>query len=248
MHCPWWYIPLLTVPMLIAVASVLHVLVSHYAVGGGLFLALVVVGGLGWYAFLPESARAALVAASAPNVLMTLIFAVTIAVFVMLYLGPYRNPGWLSLGFAILFLALGVAAISTGEFIREAVRKPYHFGAWPAATRDLMLGGPLAVLTILTAVAPGLPWLLILAQRQGATRTLALLTGLAQLAVLALNVVSRQVVQNAELGRFLDVAGEPVSLQWSPLVVLVMFVAGLGVVFWMVSKVVEASREPAKWG
>jgi len=87
--------------------------------------ALVVVGGLSWYVFLPESAKAALVAASALNVLMTLIFAVTIAVFVMLYLGPYRNPGWLSPGFAILFLAFGVAAVSTGEFIREAVRKPY---------------------------------------------------------------------------------------------------------------------------
>ncbi len=86
---------------------------------------LVTVGGLGWYVFLPESAKAALVAASALNVLMVLIFAVTAVVFVMLYLGPYRNPGWLSPGFAILFFTLGVAAISTGEFVREAVRKPY---------------------------------------------------------------------------------------------------------------------------
>ena len=28
-------------------------------------------------------------------------------------------------GFAILFFAIGLAAITTGEFIREAVRKPY---------------------------------------------------------------------------------------------------------------------------
>jgi len=86
---------------------------------------LIVLGGLGWYAMLPESAKAVLVAASALNVLMVLIFAVTAIVFVMLYLGPYRNPGWLSPGFAILFFGLGLAAISTGEFIREAVRKPY---------------------------------------------------------------------------------------------------------------------------
>lgn len=86
---------------------------------------LVVLGGLGWYLFLPESAKAALAAASVLNVLMVLIFAITAAVFVMLYLGPYRNPGWLSPGFAILFLALGFAAIATGEYIREAVRKPY---------------------------------------------------------------------------------------------------------------------------
>ncbi|MBI2875793.1 MAG: cytochrome ubiquinol oxidase subunit I [Candidatus Tectomicrobia bacterium] len=86
---------------------------------------LVVLGGVGWYLFLPESAQAALAAASVLNVLMVLIFAITAAVFVMLYLGPYRNPGWLSPGFAILFLALGFAAVTTGEYIREAVRKPY---------------------------------------------------------------------------------------------------------------------------
>ena len=40
MHYPWWYVPVLTSPMLIAGISVLHVLVSHYAVGGGLFLAV----------------------------------------------------------------------------------------------------------------------------------------------------------------------------------------------------------------
>ena len=35
MHYPWWYVPFLTSPMLIAVISVVHVFVSHYAVGGG---------------------------------------------------------------------------------------------------------------------------------------------------------------------------------------------------------------------
>jgi cytochrome d ubiquinol oxidase subunit I len=86
---------------------------------------LVVVGGLGWYVALPPSARAALVDASVLNVFMVLVFACTVVVFVMLYLGPYRNPGWLSPGFAILFFASGLAAITTGEYIREAVRKPY---------------------------------------------------------------------------------------------------------------------------
>jgi cytochrome d ubiquinol oxidase subunit I len=86
---------------------------------------LVVIGGLGWYMWLPQSAQAALVDASVLNVLMVLLFACTAAVFVMLYLGPYRNPGWLSPGFAILFLASGIGAITTGEYIREAVRKPY---------------------------------------------------------------------------------------------------------------------------
>ena len=40
MHYPWWYVPYLTAPMLIGIVAVVHVLVSHYAVGGGLFLAV----------------------------------------------------------------------------------------------------------------------------------------------------------------------------------------------------------------
>jgi mono/diheme cytochrome c family protein len=74
---------------------------------------------------LPPSAQAALAAASALNILMVIIFAVTIVIFVMLYLGPYRNPGWITPGFALLLFTFGLAAIGAGEFVREAVRKPY---------------------------------------------------------------------------------------------------------------------------
>lgn len=35
----WWHIPVITSPMLIAFIAVVHILVSHYAVGGGIFLA-----------------------------------------------------------------------------------------------------------------------------------------------------------------------------------------------------------------
>ncbi len=43
----------------------------------------------------------------------------------MLYFGPYRNPNWITPGFAILFFLFGIAATGTGEFIRESTRKPY---------------------------------------------------------------------------------------------------------------------------
>lgn len=86
---------------------------------------LIVVGGIGWYIALPESAKAALSAASVLNVLMVLIFVLTVAVFAMFYLGPYRHPRWLSPGFALFFFTFGLAAVTTGEYIREAVRKPY---------------------------------------------------------------------------------------------------------------------------
>ena len=40
MSYPWWYVPSLTSPMVIAVVAIVHVLVSQYAVGGGFLLAL----------------------------------------------------------------------------------------------------------------------------------------------------------------------------------------------------------------
>lgn len=122
----------------------------------------------------------------------------------------------------------------------------YVFGTWPAEQRELMFGGSLMILTGLTAIGPGLPWLLILTQRQGVKKRLALATGVSQFGVLAFNAISRQVVQNAELSQFLDVAAEPVKMQWSPLILfLVLFVAGLGVVTWMISRLVAAGRPPA---
>jgi len=87
--------------------------------------AMIGFGGVAWYLFLPPSAKAALAGAAVLNVLTVLILAVTVAVFVALYLGPYRNPGWMSPGFSGLLLLCGMVAFSTGEFIREAVRKPY---------------------------------------------------------------------------------------------------------------------------
>ena len=122
----------------------------------------------------------------------------------------------------------------------------YVFGTWTSEPRQLMLGGPLVVLTAITALSPGLTWLLVAAQRNGPTRVLAALTGLVQFAALGLNAVSRQLVQNAELGRFLDVSAAPVDIQWSPLVIfLLLFVLGLAIIFWMVAKVIEASRAPS---
>jgi mono/diheme cytochrome c family protein len=86
---------------------------------------LVAVGGIGWYVFLPDTAAATLASAAVLNVLTALIFALTAVVFVLLYFGPYRNPGWLSPGFAASLCLFGIAAFTTGEFIREAVRKPF---------------------------------------------------------------------------------------------------------------------------
>lgn len=86
---------------------------------------LIAVGSALWLFCLPESARLALERAATLNIFVAMLFAITIIVFAMLYLGPHRNPAWITPGFGLLFLAFGFAAVTTGEFVREAVRKPY---------------------------------------------------------------------------------------------------------------------------
>jgi len=119
-----------------------------------------------------------------------------------------------------------------------------YLATWPVELRGAAFSGWRAALMLTTAVAPGLPWLLLRQQahsRDG--RAWAWAVGLAQFGVLALNAVSRQVVQNLQLRRFVDVTSEPVTLQWSPLLsFLALFVAGLAVIAWMLSKVVAAER------
>ncbi len=153
----------------------------------------------------------------------------------------YRR--WAS-GFAVKLYTVGIVWFAlAGTW--------YVFGAWPAAARQHMFGGPLAVLTTLTAVGPGLPWLLILMQSRApdARSQFALAAGIAQLGVLALNAVSRQVLQNAELRRFLDVTAEPVAIQWSPLLLFVLLlVGGLVVITWMVAKITAAERRSPAGG
>lgn len=139
----------------------------------------------------------------------------------------------------------GLALYTVGMVWFAAAGSWYAFGTWIPEVRALMFG-PFAVLTALTALSPGLVWLLIVAQRRGATPSMALLAAAAQIAVLALNGASRQVVQNAELRRFLDVTAGRVEVQWSPLVLfVVLFVAGLAVVGWMVVHALRAAQKPA---
>jgi cytochrome bd-type quinol oxidase subunit 1 len=87
--------------------------------------ALVTAGAAWWYVALPESSAAALARAPALNIMLALVVGATVVVYLMLYLGPYRNPGWITPGFALMLFFFGLAATGAGEFIREAVRKPY---------------------------------------------------------------------------------------------------------------------------
>ncbi|MBN2475702.1 MAG: hypothetical protein JXB62_13905 [Pirellulales bacterium] len=127
----------------------------------------------------------------------------------------------------------------------------YVFGAWQAGLRASMSTGWLHVLMIATALAPGLPWILMaLGRKQAPRRATALGIALAQLGVLAVNATSRQVVQNLELKAYLDVAAIREEVQVSPLILfLAVFVAGLGVIGWVIAQAVKASAtEPGQSG
>jgi cytochrome bd-type quinol oxidase subunit 1/mono/diheme cytochrome c family protein len=105
----------------------LHALIEKRSTRPALLGALLItLGGLLWHAYLPDSAQAALLAAPVLNVLMAVLFAATGVVFLLLFFGPYRNPGLIrSPGFAACLFLFGITGFSTAEFIREAVRKPY---------------------------------------------------------------------------------------------------------------------------
>jgi hypothetical protein len=121
----------------------------------------------------------------------------------------------------------------------------YVLGAWPVEVRERMFSWPWSLLTGLTPA--GLAWpagLLLLQARRGAiTRSTSSAAGVAQVVVIVFNAVSRQVVQNLELARFVDLASAPVRTQWSPLVLfLALFLAGLALLAWMLRQVLSAER------
>jgi hypothetical protein len=121
----------------------------------------------------------------------------------------------------------------------------YVFGTWRSDIFKSMFSWPGLPLTGLTAAAPGLllAWLLWRRKEPLLNRRQTAWLGLAQFGVLAVNAISRQVVQNLELGPYLNVATQPTAVQWSPLLLfLVLFVVGLGVIGWMVLQVVKAER------
>jgi len=125
----------------------------------------------------------------------------------------------------------------------------YVFGTWPTEIRLVMFAMPLGILTVLTGVSPGLVWVCLWLFRKSVGKGTALLVALAQFVVLALNAVSRQIVQNLELKKFLDITAEPVKIQLSPIILfLLLFVFGVAVVVWMVRKIIAVEGKPAAAG
>jgi len=122
----------------------------------------------------------------------------------------------------------------------------YIFGAISGIAEEMLQHSVMRILFPLTAISPGLPWLLLLLQRNNPSRRIAAFVGFAQFGVIALNAVSRQWVQNRELAPLADLANRPVDLQLGGIILfLVLFAGGLALVGWMAVKIVDANRREA---
>lgn len=122
----------------------------------------------------------------------------------------------------------------------------YALGGWSPTVRAAMLDGPLRPLTILTAVSPCVGPFLLVMRRGPVTPGLARLVAAGQVLAIAINGISRQVVQSIELAPFLDPSAGPFRVQWGPIVLfLALLVAGVGAVGWMLRRVMTARRPTA---
>jgi len=114
----------------------------------------------------------------------------------------------------------------------------YIFGALSPRVREAMMARPMIEgLMILTALAPGLPWLLILIWRRMRAPVLAALVAAAQFGIIGINAISRQWVQNVELRPYADLVATPVRAQWLGLTgFLVAFLIGVALAVWIAAK------------
>jgi hypothetical protein len=121
----------------------------------------------------------------------------------------------------------------------------YVFGTWSEDLHRSMFTGPMLALTVITAVVPGLPWFFIVTEKRcPAKRSLVAGIALAQVIVLAVNTVSRQVVQNLNLALVYNVFEQKTDVQWGPMAMfLVAFVIGVGVVAWMLMQVFKSQSK-----
>lgn len=129
----------------------------------------------------------------------------------------------------------------------------YMFATWSPEAKETMWSFPLILLTGITAISPWFaPSLLWFWRSSVLSRSQAAIVGGAQFGMVALNAISRQLVQNAEVSKLYRMGGvlegvsdQAVEVQWgSMLLFLVTFVLGAGGIAWIVAQVIKSSGEP----
>jgi hypothetical protein len=79
-----------------------------------------------------------------------------------------------------------------------------------------------------------------------AKRTTVAAIALCQFGVLAVNAVSRQIVQNINLKPLFNVSAQPTDVQLAPLAMfLIAFVIGLCIIGWMLAQILKCKPKNA---
>ncbi|MFN3929926.1 MAG: c-type cytochrome, partial [Thermoflexus sp.] len=97
--------------------------ISRWAVAG---MILILIGGIGYFAVLPDHARLNIMRAPLLLIMTALNFGATLVALAAFGLGHLRGGRWIQPPEAMLMLLIGVIAITSGEFLREGARKPYR--------------------------------------------------------------------------------------------------------------------------
>ncbi len=88
-------------------------------------IALIAVGGLWWLLAVPDYVQAKVLAAPAVLIISFVSVGATLLLTAAIAYGPGFRTEWLVPPFAILLFVLGATGLFSGEFLREAGRKPY---------------------------------------------------------------------------------------------------------------------------
>lgn len=131
-----------------------------------------------------------------------------------------------------------------GAAVTAAAGAAYVWGTWDRDLFARMTSGSRLPLTALTAIAPVLPVLALTLFRNRTPDLIAAgLVGGAQVVVLTLNAVSRQVVQNLEIAAYGKVWEIPQKPDWGPMTLfLVAFLLGAAVIGWMLAQVMRSAK------
>ena len=141
----------------------------------------------------------------------------------------------------------GLKVYSLGCILFGAMAGWYLLGAMPKMileriATDAWFQALLVVIAFLPVLLIGLTFI----QRSRQTKFLATMIAIIQFLFLGANAIARQWVQNIEVARYFDVSTEAVHTQWSPMIVfLLLFIAGVAIVIWMVTKIVGVGKREA---
>ncbi len=170
----------------------------------------------------------------APRWLMMFGLAITTtAAFIALDTVLFARPGRPDYAIWTRRFVLGLYTIGLLWF--AAAGSWYVFGTFSHLMHQAMLANrAVTALMVLTAIAPGLPWLLILLWQRFASALLVGAAAIAQFGVLGINAISRQWVQNMEMRPYADLAAVPVHMQWGGLILfLLMFAIAVVLCIWL---------------